>query len=77
MAKETFGIGMHGQDILRPQSLEIQLKRYSEKKTRSSTNGCMDAIFESPKAKKNLCRKRDRPSVDPSCFGSTIYNDFY
>lgn len=79
MAKETFGIGMHGQDTPIETSVPgtQRIKRAEKRKQNKKLDKWLDTIFESPKAKKNLFRKRERPSVDPSCSISTIHNDSY
>lgn len=83
MAEETLGIDVNGQDTLNEtpvagNSVEAVLKELNElRKENKKLNKRLDAIFESPKAKKKLFRKRERPSVDPSCSVSAIYNDFF
>lgn len=67
------GIDVNGQDTLNEtpvagNSVEAVLKELNElRKENKKLNTRLDAIFESPKAKKKLFRKRERPSVDPSC----------
>lgn len=45
----------------------VQLRKENKKLRRR-----LDTIFD-PKAKKSLFRKRERPSIDPSCSVSTKY----
>ena len=67
MAEETLGIDVHGQDTLNEtpvagKSVEAVLKELNElRKENKKLNKRLDAIFESPKAKKNLFKKKRAP----------------